>query len=205
MTPFEALYNYPPPLIGEFVISKEMCPAARLTVIERDHMIQQLKENLSAAQNRMKVYADQKRTDRQYKVDDMVYIRIQPYRQNAFGLRGSLKLRSKYYGPFKILERIGAVAYRLHLPDNTTIHPVFHISQLKQHVGKRAIPLPNFPLVTDDGKIKTFPLTVLDERIIQRQKAPVKQLLIHWENLGPEDATWEDLSFIRKHFPVFQP
>jgi len=204
MTPFEALYNYPPPMVGEFRISEETCPAARLTLNERQHMLQKLKENLAEAQNRMKVYADQHRTDRQYNVNDMVYLRIQPYRQNAFGLRGSLKLRSKYYGPFKIIARVGEVSYKLHLPDNTTIHPVFHISQLKRHVGKHAIPLPHVPLVTDDGKIKTAPLAVLDERIIQRHRSPVKQLLIHWESLGPEDATWEDLRFIQTQFPAFQ-
>lgn len=153
----------------------------------------------------MKVYADQHRSDRHYNVDDMVYIRIQPYRQNAFGLRGSLKLRTKYYGPFKILARVGEVAYRLQLPDTTTIHPVFHISQLKKHVGKHAIPLPHVPMVTEDGKIKTTPFVVLDERLIQRQRTPVKQLLIHWESLGPEDASWEDLRFIETQFPSFHP
>lgn len=205
MTPFEALYHYPPPMIGEFSLTNETCPAAKLTLQEREQMIQQLKENLLAAQNRMKVYADQHRSDRHYNVNDMVYLQIQPYRQNAFGLRGSLKLRTKYYGPFKILERVGEVAYRLQLPDTTTIHPVFHISQLKKHVGKHAVPLPHVPLVTEDGKIKTTPFAVLDERIIQRQKTPVKQLLIHWESLGPEDATWEDLRFIETQFPGFYP
>jgi hypothetical protein len=82
---------------------------------------------------------------------------------------------------------------------------VFHISQLKAHVGKHAIPLPHVPLVTEDGKIKTAPYAVLDERVIQRQKNPVKQVLIHWESLGPEDATWEDLRFIATQFPSFQP
>jgi hypothetical protein len=58
-------------------------------------------------------------------------------------------------------------------------------------------------MVTADGKIKTAPMAILDQRLIQRKKIPVKQLLIHWESLGPEDATWEDLSFIRSTFPQF--
>lgn len=49
MTPFEALYHYPPPMIGEFVLTNETCPAARLTLQEREHMVQQLKTNLLAA------------------------------------------------------------------------------------------------------------------------------------------------------------
>lgn len=205
MTPFEALHHYSPPMIGEPELTTTTCPAAHLTVTERDNRLKQLKENLQHAQNRMKFYADKLRTDRQFNVGDMVYIKIQPYRQNAFGLRGLLKLRSKYYGPFKVVERVGELAYKLQLPDTATIHPVFHVSQLKAHVGKYAIPLPHVPLVTEDGKIKTAPFSVLDERLIQRKKSPVKQWLIHWESLGPEDATWEDMHFIRATFPSFQP
>lgn len=201
MTPFEALYQYSAPMVGEPDKSASMCPTAQLTVTERDARLQQLKTNLQEAQNRMKVYADKLRTERHFAVGDMVYLKIQPYRQNAFGLRGSLKLRSKYYGPFRILEKVGELAYKLHLLEDATIHPVFHVSQLKAHVGKNVVPLPNVPLVTEDGKIETSPFCLLDERIIQRKKVPVKQWLIHWESLGPEDATWEDLPFIRKLFP----
>jgi hypothetical protein len=107
-----------------------------------------LKDSLLTAQNRMKYYADKSCSDRQLKVGSMVYLKIQPYRQNAFGQCGSLKLRYKFYGPFKVLQCIGEVAYKLQLPDTTNIHPVFHISQQKEHVGKCAITLPHMPLVT---------------------------------------------------------
>ena len=109
----------------------------------------------------------------------MAYLKIQPYRQNAFGLRGSLKLRSKYYGPYKIIQKVGELAYKLQLPDQAEIHPVFHVSQLKKQHGKHAIPLPHVPLVTSTGKIKTAPLKLLQRRIIQRNKQPVAQWLIH--------------------------
>jgi hypothetical protein len=191
-------------MIGEPTETATMCPASQLTVIERDKR-QQLKENLLQAQNRMKLYADKLMTERHFKVDDMVYLKIQPYHQNVFGLRGSLKLHSKYYGPFKILQKVSDLAYKLHLPETATIHPVFHVSQLKGHLGKNAIPHPHVPLVTGDGKIKTTPFAKLDERLIKRQRTPVPQWLIHWESLGPEDATWEDRCFIEMTFPSFQP
>src|SRR4051812_18510723 len=105
-------------------------------------MVQKLKENLLQAQSRIKFFADMKRTEKHFEVGDMVYLKVQPYRQNAFGLHGSLKLRSKFYGPFKIMERVGTVAYKLQLPDSADIHPVFHVSHLKQHVGHKAVPLP---------------------------------------------------------------
>jgi hypothetical protein len=59
--------------------------------------------------------------------------------------------------------------------------------------------------VTATGKIKTEPLKVLERRIIQRNKEPVAQWLIHWENLSENDATWEDVPFITKSFPAFSP
>lgn len=200
-TPFQALYGYKPPQIGEYSVEPALSPEARMTISEREHMMQRLKANLKHAQNRIKYFADRKRTEREYQVGDMVYLKIQPYRQNAFGLRGSLKLRSKFYGPYKILERVGEVSYKLQLPEGTNIHPVFHISQLKKHVGHQAVPLPHVPLVTPEGYIKTIPVAVLDRRIIQRNKTPVGQCLVQWESLAPDDATWEDAAFLNKTFP----
>lgn len=136
----------------------------------------------------------------------MVYVRIQPYHQNAFRLRGSLKLRPKYYEPFKVLQRIDQVSYKLQLPDTAAIHPVFHISHLKEHVGKHAVPLRHIPLVTEDGKIKMTPFSWLDSRtIISRKKIPLEQWLIHWEIMGPDNSTSEDVGFIEMTSPSFKP
>lgn len=84
----------------------------------------------------MKKYADRKRVDRSLEVGNMVYLKMQPYRLNAFGIRSHIKLQSKYYGPFRVLARIGQVAYKLLLPEGVGIHPVFHISQFKKHRAK---------------------------------------------------------------------
>lgn len=75
-SPFEALYNYPPPMIGEFVLSDIFSPAVQLTVTEKQQLLHKLKENLQVAQERMKMQADKLRTERQLKEGAMVYIRI---------------------------------------------------------------------------------------------------------------------------------
>lgn len=59
---------------------------------------------------------------------DLVYLKVQPYKQTSLAIRSSLKLASKFYGPYEVLERIGLVAYKLHLPPDSQIHPIFHIS-----------------------------------------------------------------------------
>lgn len=80
---------------------------------EKQALLSRLKDNLAQAQSRMKKYADKQRSERSFSVGDMVYLKLQPYRLTAFGILNSLKLISKYYGPFRILEKIGSLAYKL--------------------------------------------------------------------------------------------
>lgn len=167
-------------------------------------MLSTLKENLAQAQGRMKKYADRKRLERQFEVGDMVYLRMQPYRMAAFRIRQAMKLTTKFYGPYRILEKIGRVAYKLQLPVNVGIHHVFHVSQLKKHLGSHAIPSPDLPLVGTDGRIKTEPLAVLETRSLPRNGVLVTQ----WSSSGRTSSqkmqpTWEDANFMKQVFPAF--
>jgi hypothetical protein len=117
-------------------------------------MVKTLHGNLLQAHNRMKKYADANRTERTFLVGDMVYLKMQPYRETTLGLRNALKLTSKWHGPFKFLQRIGNVAYKLLLPQGTQIHDGFHVNQLKKHLGHATIPNPKLHLVIATGKIK---------------------------------------------------
>jgi hypothetical protein len=203
VSPFQALYGFPPPLISEVAIPGPADTAAKDFLAEKQQQLLKLKENLTQAQARMKKYADKKRTERTFDVGDMVYLRMQPYRMAAFGIRQAIKLTSKFYGPFRILEKVGTLAYKLLLPDDVNIHPVFHVSQLKKHLGPNAVPQPGLPLISSDGKIKTEPLQVLETRSLPRNRVLVTQWLVEWENLAPTDASWEDANFIKKVFPHF--
>jgi hypothetical protein len=98
---------------------------------------------------------------------------------------------------------VGHRAYRLQLPPGVLIHPVFHVSQLKLHLGTKAVPSADLPLVLPDGTIKTSPEQVLQVRQIPCNNEPVVQWLVQWHNLSPEEATWEDADFIKQTFPDF--
>ena len=139
----------------------------------------------------------------------MVYLKMQPYRETALGLRNSLKLTSKWYGPYKVLKKVGNLAYKLQLPEGTLLHDVFHVNQLKKHLGPNAVPNRSLPLVTAEGKVKVAPLAVLDRRQVPRSAGAydvaVPQWLVHWENMTPTEATWEDAKFIQATFPEFKP
>ena len=118
----------------------------------------------------------------------------------AFGLRGAIKLHSKYYGPFRVIAAIGNRAYKLLLPEGVQIQPVFHVSQLKKHIGPTVVPSPDLPLVTSEGKIQMAPAIVLQVRQIPRRNEAVVEWLIQWEGLSPEEGTWEDADFIKQVF-----
>ena len=97
------------------------------------------------------------------------------------------------------------MAYKLLLPEGSTLHPVFHVIQLKKHIGPRTVPTPDLPLIDANGNIKVAPEVVLERRLIPRNNEPVVQWLIQWMNVPVSEATWEDAAFISKVFPSFNP
>ena len=82
--------------------------------------------------NPMKQQADQHRSECTFQVGDMVFLRLQPYKQSSMKLKGHQKLAANFYGPYKVLHKIGSVAYKLELPPSSLIHPVFHVSCFKK-------------------------------------------------------------------------
>ena len=69
-----------------------------------------IQQHLSRAQNRMKRQADKHRSERSFAVGDWVFLKVQPYVQSSLARRANQKLSFWFFGPYKILEHIGATA-----------------------------------------------------------------------------------------------
>ncbi|PKA53783.1 hypothetical protein AXF42_Ash011262 [Apostasia shenzhenica] len=134
---------------------------------------------------------------------DFVFVKLKPYRQDSVARRLSHKLSPRYFGPFPIDEKIGAVAYKLKLPENSRIHPVFHVSMLKRHIGNRPAES-NFPFMLNDHRqVILEPVAILDRRLVKKRERIQVQLLNQWSNSSKEDATWVSAEVIRQNFPCF--
>lgn len=77
---------------------------------ERDEALQVLKEHLRVSQDKRKKMVDKKRQDVEFQVGDWVSLKIQPYRQSTLQQWRNEKLSPKTFGPYRVKERVGAVA-----------------------------------------------------------------------------------------------
>jgi hypothetical protein len=94
-----------------------------------------VRHHLNRARQHMKRQPDMHRFERQFAVGNLVFLKLQPYMQSSLARWAHQKLAFKFFGPYQIEAKIGAVAYRLKLPASSAIHPVFHVSQLKASHG----------------------------------------------------------------------
>ena len=168
---------------------------------EREDILLILNFHLLRAQHRMKQMADQRRSERKFEVGDWVFLKLQPYRQRSVVARVSQKISPKYFGPYKIVEKMGEVAYKLELPATTQIHPVFHVSQLKQLVGDVSVANQLSDVIYEATSKE--PEYCLERKMVKRQDRAATKVLVKWKNQPEDEATGEFLYDLQKKFPEF--
>ena len=112
--------------------------------------------------------------------------------QSSLARRANQKLSFRFFGPYKIIARIGHAAYKLDLPESSSVHPVFHVSQLNNNPVTAILPtaLSEFQV----------PQKILDRRWTTGD-SPSEEVLIQWSHMPPSLATWELLVPLKQCFP----
>ena len=120
-----------------------------------------------------------------------------------FGKRG--KLNPRHVGPFKILERIGKVAYRLELPAELgNVHDVFHVSQLKKCLADETLIVPFQELKIDDKlQFVEEPIEIMDREVKVRKHSRIPIVRVRWNSRRGPEFTWEHNDRSKLYYPQF--
>nr|GFC78520.1 putative reverse transcriptase domain-containing protein [Tanacetum cinerariifolium] len=174
--PFEALYGrkcrspvYWTEVGGAQILGPEL-------IQETIEKIVQMKQGMQATRDQQKSYADLKHKPMKFQVGDKLMLKVLPWKRVVrFGKRG--KLNPRYVGPFKVLERIGDVAYKLDLLEELSrVHNTLHVSNLKKCHADEPLAVPLDELYLDDKfHFVEKPVEIVDREVkrLKRSRIPL--------------------------------
>nr|GEU52734.1 putative reverse transcriptase domain, ribonuclease H-like domain, aspartic peptidase domain protein [Tanacetum cinerariifolium] len=190
--PFEALYGRKcrSPICWSEVGDSQLTGPELIR--ETTEKIVQIKNRLLTARSRQKRYADVRRKPMEFKVGDMVMLKVSPWKGViCFRKRG--KLSPRYIRPFKIIEKIGPVAYKLELPEKLRgIHKTFHVSNLKKCLADENLVIPLEEIQLDD-KLHFIeePVEIMDREVKQLKQSRIPIVKVRWNSRRGPEYTWE--------------
>ncbi|KAM2280565.1 hypothetical protein ACFX1S_041275 [Malus domestica] len=198
ISPFKALYGKPcrTPLcwseVGERVL------VGPEIVDETTQNIQVIKVNLKATHDQQKSITDRHSTDKVYKVDDWVFLKLSLWKDVVRFRKMWLMIR-----PYQIIEQVGEVAYRLDLPPELLrVHNVFHVSMLQIYVSDPPHVIPPQPLeINPYLTYDEVPMTILDWKDNVLRNKTIQMMKVLWMNHSVEEATWKADERIRDLYP----
>ena len=188
------------PLCWGDVDQKEMGKKAEVESLA--DKLAQVRARLKAAQDRQKSYADKRRRPIEFSVGDYVLLKVSPWK-GLIRFRKRGKLSPRYIGPFKILARVGEVAYRLELPGKlSSIHPTFHVSYLRKCLADETSHIPYDEIEVDDKlSYVEEPVAILNRYEKRLRKKVVPMIKVQWKHRKGSDATWEPEEEMKKNYP----
>ncbi|GJV68800.1 putative reverse transcriptase domain-containing protein [Tanacetum coccineum] len=161
-----------------------------------------IKQRMQAAQDRQKSYADRKRKPMEFEVGDRVMLKVSPWKGVVrFGKRG--KLNPRYVGPFKVLAKVGKVAYRLELPQELSrVHHTFHVSNLKKCYADEPIVMPLEGIHVDDKlQFVEEPVEIMEREIKRLKRSRIPLVKVRWNSRRGPEFTWEREDSFKQKYP----
>ncbi|GKC35914.1 hypothetical protein Tco_1048298 [Tanacetum coccineum] len=155
-------------------------------------------ETLSSLNN----YADRRRKPLEFKVGDKVMLKVSPWKGVIrFGKWG--KLNPRYIRPFRIIAKVGTLAYRLELPEQLSrVQSTFHVSNLKKCFVDDPLAIPLKEIQIDD-KLNFIeePVKILDREVKRLKQSHIPIVKFRWNSKRGPKFTWEREDQMKKKYP----
>ncbi|GKB17463.1 hypothetical protein Tco_0851386, partial [Tanacetum coccineum] len=173
---------------------------------ETTEKIVQIKQRIQAARDRQTSYADVRRKPLEFQVGVWVMLKVLPWKGViCFGKRG--KLNPRYIGPFKVVAKVGTVAYRLELPQQLSrVHSTFHVSNLKKCLSDEPLAIPLDEIHIDD-KIYFVkePVEIIYREVKRLKQSRIPIIKVRWNSRRGPEFTWERKVQFWKKYPHLFP
>ncbi|GJW78279.1 putative reverse transcriptase domain-containing protein [Tanacetum coccineum] len=142
----------------------------------------------------------------EFQVGDRVMLKVSPRKGVIrFGKQG--KLNPRYIRPFKILDRVGPVAYKLELHEElSNVHSTFRVSNLKKCLSDESLVIPMKELRLDDKlNFVEEPIEIMDREVKQLRQIRIPIVKVRWNSKRGPEFTWEREDQIRAKYPHLFP
>nr|GEU55541.1 reverse transcriptase domain-containing protein [Tanacetum cinerariifolium] len=203
-TPYEALYGR---RCQSHVCWAEVREAQLIgpeLIQETTEKIVLIKQRIQAAQDRQKSYDDLNRKPMDFKVRDRVMLKVSPWKGVVrFGKLG--KLNPRYIRPFKVLAKVGKVAYRLELPQELSrVYHTLHVSNLKKCYIDEPLIMPLEGIHVDDKlQFVEEPVKIMEREIKRLKRSRIPLFKVHWNSRRGPEFTWEREDSFKNKYPHF--
>ncbi|GKC80588.1 hypothetical protein Tco_1131362 [Tanacetum coccineum] len=169
---------------------------------ETSEKIVQIKSRFQATHDRQKSYADVRRKPLEFQVGDRVMLKVSIWKGVIrFGKRGKLNLG--YIGPFKVLEKVGTVSYRLELPQKLSrVHSTFHVSNLNKCLFDETLVILLDEIHIDDKLhfVKEL-VEIMDCEVKRLNQSRIPIIKVRWNSRRGPEFTWEREDQFKKKYP----